>query len=138
LFRGVVLEHEAARAGAQRLENVFVEVECRENQNPCRIVGGKDATGRLKSVQLRHPNIHQYDGGMEPGGLVHGLETVGRLSDHFNVLLAGEQHAKAGADHRLVVDDEYPDRHCSCSRIGRRVLRTNPPSGRELAVISPP
>ena len=35
----VVLEHEAARAGAQRFEDVFVEVECRENQNPRRVVG---------------------------------------------------------------------------------------------------
>jgi hypothetical protein len=33
---------------------------------------------------------------MEPGGFVHGLEPVGRLGYHFDVLLAGEQHAKAG------------------------------------------
>ena len=99
---------------------------------------GEDASGRLEPVQLRHPDIHQDDGGTEPGGLVHGLEPVGRLGDHFNVLLAGEQHAKAGADHRLIVDDENPDRHGSWSRIGRRVLRTNPPSGAVPAAISPP
>ena len=48
---------------------------------------------------------------MEARGLVDRLEAVARLGDHLDVLLAGEQHAEAGADHRLVVGDEDADRH---------------------------
>ena len=79
---------------------------------------------------------------MMPGwkrrGLVDGLQPVARLGDDLHVLLAREQHAKAGADHRLIVGDEDPDRHRGSSAIGSRVLRTNPPSGAVPADISPP
>jgi len=71
-------------------------------------------------------------------GLVDGLDPVARLGDDLHVLLTAEQHAKAGADHRLVVGDENADGHDACSTIGRRVLRTNPPSGAVPADISPP
>jgi hypothetical protein len=36
---------------------------------------------------------------------------VARLGDDFDVGLAGEQHAEACADHRLVVGDEDADAH---------------------------
>ena len=68
--------------------------------------------------------------GSKPGGLVDRLEPVARLGHHLDVLLACEQHPKAGAHHRLVVGDEHADRHGRSSPSGRRVLRTNPPSGR--------
>ena len=43
----------------------------------------------------------------------NGLEPVASLGYHVDVLLAGEEHAKAGADHRLIIGDENPDRHGS-------------------------
>ena len=49
--------------------------------------------------------------GSEAGGLVDGLEPVARLGDDVDVGLAGEQHAEAGAHHRLVVGDEDADAH---------------------------
>ena len=49
--------------------------------------------------------------GLEARGLVDRLEPVARLGDDLDVLLAGEQHAEAGADHRLVVGDEDADGH---------------------------
>ena len=88
-------------------------------------------------VELGHADVHQDDGGVEARRLVHRLEPVARLGDYFDVLLAREQHAKAGADHRLVVGDEDADRHDS-SLSGRRVLRTKPPPVAVPAVISPP
>ena len=36
---------------------------------------------------------------------------VAGLGDDLDVLLAGEEHAEAGADHRLVVGDEDADAH---------------------------
>ena len=75
---------------------------------------------------------------MKPGRLVHGLEPVARLGHDLDVLLAGEQHAEAGADHRLVVGHEHADGHGWSTSSGRRVLSTNPPPFAVPAVISPP
>ena len=75
---------------------------------------------------------------MEAVGLLYRLEPVARLGDDVDVLLAGEQHAKAGANHRLVVGDEHTDRHGPSPPTGRRVLSTKPPSADVPALISPP
>ena len=76
--------------------------------------------------------------GSKAVGLVDRLEPVARLGHDLDVLLAGEQHPEAGADHRLVVGDEHADRHGRSPASGRRVLSTNPPSGAVPALISPP
>ena len=62
---------------------------------------------------------------------------VGGLRDHLEVLLAGEEHPEAGADHRLVVGDEDAD-HGRPPPRGRLVRRTKPPSFALPALISPP
>ena len=72
-------------------------------------VGGEDAPGRLEPVELGHADVHQDDRRIEARRLVDRLEPVARLGHDLDVLLAGEQHAKAGADHRLVVGDEHTD-----------------------------
>ena len=76
--------------------------------------------------------------GSKAGGLLDRLEPVRRLGHDLDVLFAAEQHAEAGADHRLVVGDDDPDRHAPLPSIGSRALSTNPPSGAVEAVISPP
>ena len=77
--------------------------------------------------------------GSKAVGLLDGLEPVARLGDDVDVLLAREQHAEAGANHRLVVGDEHADRHRAPRRAtGRRVLSTKPPSSDVPALISPP
>ncbi len=138
LLRRVVLEHEAARACAKRLVDVLVEVERRQDKDPRALVRRNDAPGRLEPVELRHPDVHQDHVRIEAVGLLHGLEPVARLGDDVDVLLAGEQHAKAGANHRLVVGDEHTDRHRSSPPRGSRVLSTKPPSADFPALISPP
>ena len=138
LLGRVVLEDEAAGAGSERFVDVLVEVERREDEDPRRVVGREDPPGRLEPVELGHADVHQDDGGIEAGGLLDRLEPVARLGDDLDVLFAGEQHAEAGADHRLVVGDEDADRHARSPPSGRRVLRTNPPPVAVPAVISPP
>ena len=93
----------------QRLVDVLVEVEGGEDQDRARRVGGEDAPRRLEPVELGHADVHEDDGRLEARRLVDGLEPVARLGDDLDVLLAGEQHAEAGADHRLVVGDEHAD-----------------------------
>jgi len=50
-------------------------------------------------VELGHADVHQHDCGLKAGGLLDRLQSVARLGYHLDVLLAGEQHAEAGADH---------------------------------------
>ena len=85
---------------------------------------------RLEPVELGHADVHQDDVRTEAVGLLYRLEPVARLGHDVDVLLAGEQHAKAGANHRLVVGDEHTDRHGPSPPTGRRVLSTKPPSVR--------
>ena len=79
-------------------------------------VGREDAPRRLEPVELGHADVHQDDGRVEARRLVDRLEPVARLGDDVDVLFAREQHAEAGADHRLVVGDEHADRHGPSAR----------------------
>ena len=137
LLGGVVLEHEAAGPDAQRLVDVLVQVERREDQDARVGVGREDAPRRLEPVELGHADVHQHDRGMEARGLADRVEPVAGLGHHLDVLLSRQQHAKAGADHGLVVDHEDPD-HARSPPTGRRARSTKPPRLPAPAVISPP
>ena len=52
-------------------------------------------------------------GSVSPGR-EHRLEAVRRLADDLDVGLGIEDHPEAGADERLVVDDQDPDGHAAC------------------------
>ena len=65
--------------------------------------------------------------GWKRAALSTASSAVARLGDDLDVLLAGEQHAEAGAHHRLVVGDEHANRHGRSPPTGRRVLSTKPP-----------
>ena len=138
LLGRLVLQHEPAGARAERFVDVLVEVERRQDEDAGRGIGGDDAPGRLEPVELGHADVHQDDGRLEAGGLLDRLEAVARLGDDLDVLLAGEQHPKSGAHHRLVVGDEHANRHGRPPPIGSRVLRTKPPPVAVSVVISPP
>ena len=123
---------------AERLVDVLVQVERRQDQDPRRLVGGEDAPRRLEPVELGHADVHQHDGRVEARRLVDRLEAVARLGDDLHVRLAREQHAEAPAHERLVVGDEDADAHRRRPSTGRRARRTKPPSGAVPAFISPP
>ena len=89
-------------------------------------------------VELWHANVHQDYRWVIASRLLDRLESVARFRHYLDVVLSGEQHPKARSDHRLIVGDEYPRRHLRSSTMGRRVLRTKPPSGSGRALISPP
>ena len=138
LLRRVVLQDEAARTGPERLVDVLVQIERREDEDARLRVGREDAAGRLQPVELRHADVHQHDRRIEAGSLVDRLEAVRRLGDDLDVVLVGEQHAEAGPHHRLVVGDEDADRHRPSPPSGSLASRTKPPSGAAPAVIVPP
>ena len=111
LLGRVVLQDESAGAGSERLVDVLVQVERRQDQHPGRVVGGEDPPRRLEPVELRHADVHEHDGRVEAGGLVDRLEPVARLGDDLDVRLTREQHAEARPDHRLVIGDEDAHAH---------------------------
>jgi hypothetical protein len=56
-----ILEQEATGTGLHGPEEVLVEVESRENQDPRRHRLGHQSAGRLDPVEDRHPDIHHDD-----------------------------------------------------------------------------
>ena len=116
LFGRLVLQDEAAGAGAECLVDVLVEVEGGEDQDPGLVVCREDPPGGLKPVELRHPYVHQHDVGLKTRGLMNGLAAGAGLGHHIDVPLAGEQHPEARPHHRLIVGHEDADAHRRGSR----------------------
>ena len=111
-----VLEHEAARAGAQRLVDVLVEVERGQDQDPRPLVAAVEQPARrLEAVDVRHPDVHQDHVRLGLAGGEHGLEPVGSLADDLDVGLGVEDHPEPGPDEGLVVDDQDLDAHAAAS-----------------------
>ena len=126
LLGRVVLEDEAAGPDAQRLVDVLVEIERRQDQDAGRPVGGQDPPSGLQPVELGHPDVHEHDARLQAGGLLDGLAAVGGLTDDVDVGLAGQEHAEADADHGLVVGHQDPDRHDWSRPTGRLARRMKP------------
>src|SRR5207247_8764718 len=82
----VVFEHEAAGAGAERLVDVCVEVEGRQDQDARIVIGGEDSPRCLEAVEFGHADVHQHDRGLKAGGLLDRLQSVARLGYQVDVL----------------------------------------------------
>jgi hypothetical protein len=115
---GCVLEQKCARAGAQRLVDVFVSVKGGEDDHAWRLVDGGDAACALDPVDARHAHVHQHDVGLELGRALGRLGAVAGLADHLEVRLAGQDHAKPGAHQALIVGEQDADHRAGPS--GRR------------------
>ena len=66
--------------------------------------GGRDA------VELRHADVHQDDVGLVQVNSREHVAAVGGLADDVEVRGAGQHDPQAGADQRVVVDEEDADR----------------------------
>jgi hypothetical protein len=139
LFGWDVFEQESARAGAQRVEDVLVEVEGGQHEHAWRVRALHDPPGCLEPVDGRHADVHEDDVGPGATRRVDGLGAVLGLGDHVQVVFGLEDHPKPGAHERLVVRDQDADGHASTpAPSGSRAWMTYPlPSGME-ARNSPP
>ena len=134
-----VLEQEAARARAQRLVDVLVEVEGREHQHPEPGVPVADEPARrLEPVEVRHPDVHQDHVRRMLARRIERLQPVARLPDDLDPRLGLEDHPEAGAHERLVVHDQDSNRHQADPATGSRAEMVKPPPSRGPAVRSPP
>ena len=74
---------------------------------------GADVPGCLDPVETRHGDIHDDHVGRQRGGEVEGGVAVAGLADHGDVGLGRHAQAQSLPDHRLIVDEQDPDRvHC--------------------------
>src|SRR5512132_243054 len=139
LLRRSVLQKEPAGAGAERIVNVLVEIERREDQDLGGPVLGGDPTRRLDAVHRGHPHVHHDDVGTLPGERTYRVGAVDRLADDLDVLLGVEDQAEPAAHQRLIVGDHDPDRHDdpSCAS-GISAWTANPPPWRIPVSSTPP
>ena len=96
---------------------------------------------RLDPIELGHADVHQHDVGLELADLLDGVEPVGRLANHLEVVLRVEDHAEAGAHQRLVVGDQQSDAQATLSSlvdIGRVARTRQPPPSAGPMTSSPP
>src|SRR5215475_13764272 len=103
------LDEEPGRAGAQGAEHILVGVEGGQHDHDGRVGELADPLDRGEAVYAGHAQVHEHqiglaaDDGLDPGrsvvSLVHDLDVTRRA----------ENRAQVRADHRLVVDDDYPD-----------------------------
>ena len=103
-----VLDEEAVGPGPDRLEDVLVEVERREDHDAGagEALVGSDAARRREPVDARHAHVHQHDVGAGLDRLADGLVPVGGLADDGDVRLGVEEGAKTGPDQGLVVGEQ--------------------------------
>src|SRR6202022_1864902 len=138
LFRRDVLEEEAARAGRQRVEDVFVKVVGGQDHDLAWHAGLGQSPGCLDAIDARHPHVHQDDIGPEGTDRVNGRCSVSGLTDDFEIGLGFEDHAKPGANEGLVVDDQHAYRHQGAGSSGRRACTEKPPARPRPARTGPP
>ena len=114
-FARGVLEQEAGRSGAQRAEDVLVEVERgqHEHARPRLDAGGGQTRRGLDAVHAGHADVHQDHVRPQVVGALDRLGAVARLADDLEVVLGLQEEPEAGADEFLVVDDQQPDAHAS-------------------------
>ena len=133
-----MLEQKAGGAGGQRVEDVLVQVIGGQDHDVRVEAHRGEPTGGLDAVESRHPDVHQHHVGAKAARGLDRRQPVFRFADHLDVRLGLEDHAKAGAHQRLVVDDQNADRHQAAGLTGSRATTANPPPGRGPALKAPP
>ncbi len=132
-----VLEQEAARTHSERVVDVLVHVEGGEHHDLRRgALRLEEPARRLDAVHLGHAHVHQDDIRRHALRLGQRLASVLSLPHHLDVRFRLEDHAKARAHQRLVVDDQDSETHAGTT--GSLARSRNPPSGRGPASNSPP
>jgi hypothetical protein len=131
LLRAGVLQQESGGAGAQRVEDVFVDVEGGEHHHLGQ-AERDDPPGRLEAVHPGHPDVHEHDVRPRPGHLADRRDPVLGLADHFEVGLGLDEHADARPHQRL--SSAIRTRIVTGAPAARRAPRTrrrawDPPAG---------
>ena len=107
----VSFEQEAARAGAQRLEHVLVEIERREDQHPRRrgrVVAGDARVASSPSISGMRMSMRMTSGRSSRTRSTASTPFAG-FTDDLDVVGRPQQHGEPAAHQRLVVGDRDAD-----------------------------
>ena len=116
-----VLEEKARGARAQARVDVLVEIECGEHEDVRGLGCGADLLDRRDAVHAWHAYVHQHDVRTQRGDLRDRLDAVAGLTHDVKAAGVLEDRAQASTDQRLVVGEQYADRHVD-SPSGRRAV----------------
>ena len=105
-----ILEQEARRPGLDRGDHPGLLDEAGQRDDLGLREDRLDAAGRLDAVDHRHHQVHHDDVRPELAGALDGLGAIGGLADDHDVVVELEEIAHPATDHRVVVDEEDPDR----------------------------
>src|SRR3954469_12025676 len=96
------LAEEAAGPGAQRLEDVLVDLESGQDEHAYagQIGVGGDQAGGGQPVEFGHADVHDDDVGLALAGQIDGLPAGARLADDGQVLGGVDEHGESAADQR--------------------------------------
>ena len=128
-----LLQQVAVRAGAERLADVARVVLHREHEDPRLRRSLQDLRRCVEPAPARHDDVEEHDIRLVEARLAHGFLGVAGLVLDADVLLGLEQQTQAGADERVVVDDQDTD-HGS----GTSATNVVPAPGRDSIVSRPP
>src|SRR5918999_5977794 len=140
LLRLRALEQESRSAGVERVEDVVVVLEGRENDDLDLGERRQHLAGRRDPVEPRHADVHEDDVGAEPADLVDCKPAVTSLADHLDRLVARQHRPEAGPHEVVIVDEHDPDRaaHAGTSpRYGRRARTRKTPFADSVSIRPP-
>src|SRR6266536_2086096 len=132
-----VFEQEAAGAVAERRVDVLVEVERGEDEHARvrEVWVGADQSRRFEPVELWHADVHQHDVREQSPREVDGFAAIRCLAGDLHPVFGGDGGGEAGADARLVVDDENADH--ALRRYGSSAATRNPCAEDEAVRVPP-
>src|SRR5262249_44596686 len=145
-----VLQHESARAAAQRREDVLVIIEGRDHEYPRRgpRPGLEDHPGCLQAVHDRHPEVHEHHVRSQRACLADRSGAVLCLANDLQIVGVLDEQPESAAHQRLIVSDQDGDRsvHAAVSpdsaadrrSAGNTATTSNPPPCSCPARTSPP
>jgi hypothetical protein len=141
-LRGRVLEQEPARARPQRVEDILVQVEGRQDEHlrhPSAAGAGVSAAstvsvpdelpGGLDPVGPGHPHVHEHHIRPQFAAHPHRLGAVRGHGEHGEVRLGAEQRREPGPHDLMIIRDDDPD--------GRPAHRPDPAASPLVPADSP-
>ena len=104
--------------GLQRPGDVLVGVVGRQHDDARLRIDLANPPDRLDALHLRHPQVHQHDVGTVRAERLDGLAAVGGFGDDLEIGLLVDDVGDAGAQQRVIVDDQHARRAASAPAAG--------------------